>query len=104
MAGEEVRLSGPTLRVLKLMLAGPRDKRSGFEISRDLNIGSGTLYPLLARLEKAGWLKSEWENVNPTEVKRPRRRFYFLTGVGYTKALAALNDLQAPEGGWVWNT
>jgi hypothetical protein len=30
-------------------------------------VGSGTLYPMLARLEAAGWLTSEWEVVDPSE-------------------------------------
>ena len=41
-------------------------------------MGSGTLYPLLARLEAAGWFTSEWEDVDPSEVGRPRRRLYKL--------------------------
>ena len=82
---QSVRLSGPTLKVLKLLLEKPGVRsQSGADISRSTNVGSGTLYPLLARLEQAGWLRSEWEVVDPSEVGRPRRRFYKITGTGQT--------------------
>jgi hypothetical protein len=49
----DIRLSGPTLKVLKLLIEKPLEGRSGADISKSLNISSGTLYPLLARLETA---------------------------------------------------
>jgi PadR family transcriptional regulator PadR len=97
-----VRMSAPTLRVLKFMLEAPRTPRSGAELSRYLNIKSGTLYPLLARLEAAGWLKSEWEQIEPSQEARPRRRFYILTGIGQTSASRELADLQMPPGVLAW--
>jgi PadR family transcriptional regulator PadR len=100
---DEIRLSGPTLKVLKLMLEKPREGRSGAEISRALGIGSGTLYPLLARLENADWMRSEWEQVDPSEVGRPRKRFYKLTGHGQTRARKALAELQTGSGVLAWN-
>jgi PadR family transcriptional regulator PadR len=100
---DEIRLSGPTLKVLKLMLEKPREGRSGAEISRALGIGSGTLYPLLARLENADWVRSEWEQVDPSEVGRPRKRFYTLTGQGQTRARQTLAELQIGSGVLAWN-
>lgn len=85
------------------MLEAPRVSHSGAEISRELKIGSGTLYPLLARLEAAGWLKSEWEQIEPSQEARPRRRFYNLTGLGQTSAHRALADLQMSPGVLAWN-
>lgn len=69
-------------KVLKYLLGELRQGRSGAEISISTKIGSGTLYPTLASLEAAGWIASEWENVNPSEVGRARRRLYKLTGAG----------------------
>ena len=100
----DVRMSGPTLRVLKLLLEKPREGRSGAEISRSLGISSGTLYPLLARLESAKWLNSEWEDVDPAAAGRPRRRFYKLTGQGQTHASRALAELQTAPGVLAWNS
>ena len=43
----------------------------------------GTLYKALGRMEKAGWLKSKWEDpVIAAEESRPRRRFYSMTAEG----------------------
>jgi PadR family transcriptional regulator, regulatory protein PadR len=98
----DIRLSAPGLRVLRLFLQQPLEGKSGAEISRLASVGSGTLYPLLARWEKAGWVTSEWENVDPSEVGRPRRRFYRLTAVGQTKARDALADVQVARGDLAW--
>lgn len=94
MADREPRLSGPTLKVLKLYLTTPRADRSGADISKATGVGAGTLYPMLARLEVAGWFESEWENVDPSEAGRPRRRFYRLTGLGQTRARTAFAEFQ----------
>jgi DNA-binding PadR family transcriptional regulator len=104
MKNPAVRLSGPTLKVLKLMLEKPREPLSGAEMSRQAGIGSGTLYPLLARLEQARWLRSKWEDIDPREAARPRRRYYTLTGLGQNKANEALRELQMPAGRLAWNS
>jgi PadR family transcriptional regulator PadR len=97
-----IRLSGPTLRLLKLMIEKPLEGRSGADISKTLKIGSGTLYPLLQRLENAGWLKSEWEQLDPSQAGRPRRRYYKLTGDGQKQAVQALAELQTAPGVLAW--
>jgi PadR family transcriptional regulator, regulatory protein PadR len=96
-------LSGATLRVLKLLLEKPLQARSGADISKALGISSGTLYPLLARLENAAWLTSHWEQIDPVEAGRPRRRYYLLTGQGQTAASRALAELQTAPGVLQWN-
>jgi len=99
-----LRLSQPALRVLRLLLEKPDEARSGAEISRLTKVGSGTLYPLLARLETAGWLSSSWEAIDPREAGRPRRRFYRLKAMGVRSARAALSDLQIPAGDLAWGS
>lgn len=56
--------------------------RYGLELMRETGLQSGTLYPILARLERAGWVDSAAEDVAPQSVRRPRRRYYRLTGKG----------------------
>jgi transcriptional regulator len=49
------------------------------QISRDMvQINEGSLYPALHRLEKKGWLRSEWK---PSETGRDAK-FYALTAAG----------------------
>ena len=99
----DVRLSGPTLKLLRLLVESPERGRSGADISRATNIGSSTLYPLLQRLEAAGWLTSVWEEIDPADAGRPRRRFYTLTPEGLRHALRELQALQfSPTGAPAW--
>lgn len=109
MAKSEIRMSGPTLKVLKLFLTAPRDELSGLEISKRAGVRVGTIYPVLARLEEVGWLASDWENVDPSEAGRPRRRFYRITALGQTRAREAMAEFQMPHGvfaqeGLAWNS
>lgn len=73
---------------------------SGADIARECSIASGTLYPLLYRFEQAGWLQSEWENVEPSEVGRPRRRLYRLKALGQRRASEVLQDLSGTVTKW----
>ncbi len=97
-----IRLSGPTLKVLKLLLDSPRIERSGAELSKATKVGPGTIYPLMARLENAGWLISRWEEVDPREVGRPRRRLYGLTAIGQERSREAFADFQLSAGRLAW--
>ncbi|MDP3969751.1 MAG: PadR family transcriptional regulator [Nocardioides sp.] len=77
--------------VLASLEAGPRH---GYAISEYLSrrsdgaltVATGTLYPALHRLEKAGWVTSEWSTVTGR-----RRRTYELTASGQR----ALGDRRA---------
>ncbi|MEA2878316.1 MAG: PadR family transcriptional regulator, regulatory protein PadR [Hyphomicrobiales bacterium] len=102
MSDQDVRLTQPALKVLRFLMETPREGRSGAEMSKATKVGSGTLYPMLARLEAAGWLTSEWEVIDPSEAGRPRRRFYRLTAVGQNNARTALADLQMAAGELAW--
>jgi PadR family transcriptional regulator PadR len=57
----------------------------GFDIMDATNLPSGTVYPILRRLEREGMVTSQWEadGVAQTE-QRPPRRYYDLTGDGQT--------------------
>jgi PadR family transcriptional regulator, regulatory protein PadR len=100
---DEPRLSAPTLRVLMAFMSAPQDELSGAQIGRTANVLSGTLYPTLARFERAGWLKSRWEEGDPHSLGRPRRRFYRLTGLGERKTKAAIRELEPAFRRLAWN-
>lgn len=85
------RLTKPTERVLRLLLSSPNGRAYGMEVIEGADVGAGTLYPMLTRLEKIGWLTSEWEEIDPTEAGRPARRYYSLTGAGRIEAAAQLD-------------
>lgn len=89
----QVRLSHQTLKVLRAFLNGTKHDLAGSEIARETKIASGSLYPILARLEKAGWLTSAWEEIDTAEAGRPRMRFYRLTDGGHANAAEAFREL-----------
>jgi DNA-binding MarR family transcriptional regulator len=81
-----VRMSLQTLQILEAFLENPTDELSGADVHKRGHLTSGTLYPILLRLESAGWLVSRWEQVDPARIGRPRRRLYRLTSGGLRRA------------------
>lgn len=75
------RALSPAARNLLAVLAESGGRwRHGYELCRLAGIKSGTLYPLLIRLEEKGYLQAEWQA--PTEAGRPPRHAYRLTAAG----------------------
>ena len=79
-----------TQAVLRAMLEDPTKDLYGLEICAATGLPSGTVHPILARFEALGWLESSWEQVDPREQGRPRRRYYRLTANGISMARNAL--------------
>ena len=73
-------LSAHARRILAALLAGGTSWSHGYELARIADVKSGTLYPLLIRLEEQGYLEAEWQQ--PTERGRPPRHAYRLTASG----------------------
>jgi len=88
------RLSYETLQVLGAAVTADGEV-SGAMLMRITEIRSGTLYPILARLEAAGWLKSRWEDVDPSKVKRPAMRLYRVLAAGRKAHADAMWELGA---------
>ena len=81
-----VRISLQTLRALEAFLEIPSDELAGADVQKRSGLASGTLYPILLRLESAGWFVSRWETIDPVSAGRPRRRLYRLTPSGLARA------------------
>jgi PadR family transcriptional regulator, regulatory protein PadR len=90
------RLTAPLVKLLRVLLADPTSKYWGFEIMKRTGLASGTVYPLLARLEGMGWLESGWDD-EPAISGRPRRRYYKLTGSGIASARVALAEANSKK-------
>lgn len=78
-----------TVRVLEILMAAPTEEHYGFEVAKAARLASGSLYPILARLEGAGIVESDWEQ-GDTERPGPRRRYYRLSREGADQARALL--------------
>ena len=96
------RLSFQTLQVLQAFLEQPRRELAGADIRALTRLASGTLYPILARLEEAGWLESEWEKLEPSNAGRPRRRYYRITALGARRASEAFAQIEVRREGVAW--
>jgi len=83
---DDVRLSLQTLKVLEAFLDNPVEPLAGADVQKRCGVASGTLYPILLRLESAGWFVSRWESIDPSAAGRPRRRLYRLTSGGLARA------------------
>jgi DNA-binding PadR family transcriptional regulator len=95
-------MTSQTLKVLAILMSRTQDKISGAEIARFTKLASGTLYPILMRLEDAGWVESCWETDDPHELGRPRRRLYQATGLGVKNARLAFREIILPLGEFAW--
>jgi len=91
------QMSAPTLKTLRALLLAGDDRLTGTAIMRSEGIKAGTLYPLLKRLEFAGWIRGDWEDADPKKLGRPLHKFYRLTNLGRERATAELKALQLGE-------
>jgi PadR family transcriptional regulator, regulatory protein PadR len=84
------RMTLPTQLVLRVLLAEPTREMYGLQVCEAAGLPSGTIHPILARLEGLGWLESRWEDASPQEEGRPRRRYYYWSKDGAERARIAL--------------
>jgi len=85
------RMTLQTQLVLRAMLADPAAERYGLQLCAETGLPSGTIYPIVARLEQLGWVESSWEDPSEHVAEgRPRRRYYRLTEEGAEQARDAL--------------
>lgn len=92
---KSIRMTGPVLKVLAMLVEAYPRQISGSDVFNKTKMFSGTLYPIFARLLEAGWVESEWEDVNPTDAGRPRRRLYRLTSSGLGMAKLEIANIHA---------
>lgn len=87
------RALSPAARiVLAHLAAAGADWSHGYDLCQSAGVKSGTLYPLLIRLESQGYLEAQWQA--PAEPGRPPRHAYRLTKSGL--ALARDNPPAVP--------
>jgi PadR family transcriptional regulator, regulatory protein PadR len=93
-------LSTPARALLAALLAAGGRWSYGYELATLTGIKSGTLYPLLVRLEGQGYLEAEWQA--PAAVGRPPRHAYRLTAAGRQLAYAEVAATAQPAevAGW----
>jgi DNA-binding PadR family transcriptional regulator len=86
----EPRMTLPRQLVLGALLNA--DQSYGLEISKQVSLPTGTIYPILATFERAGWVTGDWEELDPVAAGRRPRRYYSLTTLGRLRAQAKLGE------------
>jgi len=90
-----VKLTYPTTLVLHALAQG---FRHGFDILDATGLPSGTVYPILRRLEEEALVSADWEDVTiAREEQRPPRRYYAVTPAGHLVLKTALARYQVPR-------
>ena len=87
--------SPQTLNLLAALLRNPLEWQHGYDLSKSTGLKSGTLYPILLRLEGRGWLESNW--LEPVKPGRPARHGYRLTADGLEFARAQQRTVPVTE-------
>ena len=86
-------LSPHARAVLEAFAEASEAWRHGYDLVRLTGLKTGTLYPLLIRLEAQGYLEAEWQP--PAGPGRPPRHAYRLTAAGIQLAREAAAEQQA---------
>ena len=79
--------SEQTRLLLAELATEPSRDRYGYELAQATGLASGTLYPILMRLEDRGFLEARWELSD----RRPRH-VYRLTETGLAAAAASVAE------------
>ncbi len=88
MTAPRIRMTTPVRLVLDALAhAGLDGPLWGYKLTELTGLGSGTIYPILERLEKGRYVSATVETPRPAD--RPPRRFYELTGTGRELAVSA---------------
>jgi len=98
---QEVRITVAVARVLRVFLGDPARARHGYDLMQVTGYPSGKLYPILARLARAGILLRDPEDIDPARAGRPARFLYRLSEDGTQAArqeLAVLSQQLGPPG------
>ena len=88
-----MKMTAPLERVLRAFLVDPADPRYGYDLMKAAGLKSGTLYPLLSRLEDEKLVTSAWET--PQQDGQRPRKYYRLTDFGRRVIAAETDRLQS---------
>jgi DNA-binding MarR family transcriptional regulator len=94
MTAPKIRFTAVVMDVLDVLTNSPSGSPAwGLWLCEATGYGTGTVYPALDRLLRAGLIADFWED--PPPANRPKRRFYEITAAGreqYSSALRARAD------------
>lgn len=77
-------MSPQTRSLVAALMKQPRQWRHGYDLAKETDLSSGSLYPILMRLTDRGLLEADWEESE--QPGRPPRHIYRLTPDGIVVA------------------
>ena len=90
-----MNLTYPTTLVLHALANGVRH---GFDVIEATGLPSGTVYPILRRLEREALVTAAWEDATIAhDEQRPPRRYYELTTAGKAVLATASDRYRVPR-------
>jgi PadR family transcriptional regulator, regulatory protein PadR len=90
-----MNLTYPTALVLQALARG---YHYGFDIMDATALPSGTVYPILRRLEREALVSAQWEDsAIAHDEQRPPRRYYTLTAAGHAVLETAIARYRVPR-------
>jgi DNA-binding PadR family transcriptional regulator len=92
--GKQPTLTYETRRLLRVFHDSPRDEQYGLELAESAGLPVGSIYPILARLERAKWIEGSWEDIDPAREGRRPRRYYRLTALGVRSAKDVVEEVR----------
>ena len=96
----KIRLTQVIMDVLDVLSSSPPDDPAwGLRLCEATGYGTGTVYPALNRLMKAGWISDFWEDPPPED--RPKRRFYEITSTGREQYAAVRREREQRRASWL---
>lgn len=84
-----------TREILVAFIGHPTQDQHSADICAETGLSSGTVYPVLARLEALHWVDGGWEQPTVHQQGWPRRRYYRLSPYGLAMARGALAGARA---------
>lgn len=91
-------LSKSSVKVLQAFLDEPMKEQYGFGLMGSTSVKSGSLYPILEKFERLGWIEGSDESIDERAEGRPRRRLYRLTALGEKEGRKAVADFYCDLG------
>lgn len=99
MSAPKIRLTAVIMDVLDILTNSPPDDPAwGLRLCEATGYGTGTIYPALDRLMKAGWITDHWEDPPPAD--RPARRHYEMTSTGREQYAAGMRARRERRAAW----
>ncbi len=80
---------------MRAFLSDVSAQHCGYDLMKAARLPSGTLYPMLARLQDQGLVTSQWEAPRDDAGGRPPRKYYQLTADGARVARLELAQASA---------